>query len=241
MKQMRTILKKTGILLLAVLILTLPSCGRKPAQQTQEIAELPYEETQEIAQLPYEETPAQEAAEIANLPAEDSAGEAAELTAETGTDPAGETVAETQAQEPETEAQVPEAEEPEQKLPAQEAEPEPAIDRDGTYSSKEDVALYILTYGELPSNFITKKQAKALGWEGGSVEKVAPGKCIGGDYFGNYEGLLPEKKGREYHECDIDTLGKKSRGAKRIIFSNDGLIYYTDDHYESFTLLYGEP
>ncbi|MBR6381988.1 MAG: ribonuclease [Lachnospiraceae bacterium] len=219
MKQIRTVLKKTGILLLAVLILTLPSCGRKTAQQTQEIAE------------------------IATLPAEDPAGEAAKLTAETGTDPAGETVAETQVQEPETEAQVPEAEEPEpeQEPPAQEAEPEPAIDRDGTYSSKEDVALYILTYGELPSNFITKKQAKALGWEGGSVEKVAPGKCIGGDYFGNYEGLLPEKKGREYHECDIDTLGKKSRGAKRIIFSNDGLIYYTDDHYESFTLLYGEP
>ena len=61
-----------------------------------------------------------------------------------------------------------------------------------------------------------------------------------GDYFGNYEGLLPEKKGRKYTECDIDTLGAKSRGAKRIIFSNDGLIYYTDDHYESFELLYGE-
>ena len=78
-----------------------------------------------------------------------------------------------------------------------------------------------------------------LGWEGGSLEPVAPGMCIGGDWFGNYEGLLPED--REYTECDIDTLGKSSRGAKRIVFSDDGLIYYTEDHYESFELLYGEP
>ena len=114
------------------------------------------------------------------------------------------------------------------------------IDKNGVYTKKDDVALYIYTYGELPSNFMTKKEAQKLGWEGGSLEPYAPGMCIGGDYFGNYEGLLPEKKGREYHECDIDTLGAKSRGAKRIIFSNDGLIYYTSDHYESFTLLYGE-
>ncbi|MCR5803126.1 MAG: ribonuclease [Clostridia bacterium] len=117
---------------------------------------------------------------------------------------------------------------------------ETKIDKDGTYTSRDDVALYIYTYGELPSNFMTKKEAKQLGWEGGSLEDYAPGMCIGGDYFGNYEGLLPTKDGREYHECDIDTLGAKSRGAKRIIYSNDGLIYYTEDHYESFTLLYGE-
>lgn len=117
---------------------------------------------------------------------------------------------------------------------------ETKIDKDGTYTSRDDVALYIYTYGELPSNFMTKKDAKKLGWEGGSLEDYAPGMCIGGDYFGNYEGLLPTKDGREYHECDIDTLGAKSRGAKRIIYSNDGLIYYTEDHYESFTLLYGE-
>ena len=113
------------------------------------------------------------------------------------------------------------------------------IDENGTYTSKEDVALYIRTYGKLPSNFITKKEAESLGWSGGSLEPYAPGKCIGGSRFGNYEGLLPEAKGRTYTECDIDTLGASSRGAKRIVFSNDGLIYYTDDHYESFTLLYG--
>ncbi len=119
------------------------------------------------------------------------------------------------------------------------AETAAALDADGSYTSKEDVALYIYTYGELPQNFITKKQAEALGWTGGSLEKYAPGKCIGGGKFGNYEGLLPTAPGRVYYECDIDTLGAKSRGAKRIVYSNDGLIYYTGDHYESFTLLYG--
>ena len=120
------------------------------------------------------------------------------------------------------------------------AEKESTIDEDGWYYSAEEVALYLYTYGHLPENFITKDEARELGWEGGSVEVYAPGYAIGGDKFGNREGLLPKEKGRQYYECDIDTDGAKSRGAKRIVFSNDGLIYYTDDHYESFTLLYGE-
>lgn len=124
--------------------------------------------------------------------------------------------------------------------PPTDESPQNTVAEDGTYDGKDEVALYIHTYGHLPDNYITKKEARALGWSGGSVEDYAPGKCIGGDYFGNYEGLLPEKDGRSYTECDIDTLGESGRGAKRIIFSNDGLIYYTDDHYESFTLLYGE-
>ena len=114
------------------------------------------------------------------------------------------------------------------------------IDKNGSYTSKEDVALYIHTYGELPSNFITKKEAERLGWDGGSLEPYAPGKSIGGSYFGNYEGKLPKKKGRTYYECDIDTKGRRSRGPKRIVYSTDGLIYYTPDHYETFELLYGE-
>lgn len=115
------------------------------------------------------------------------------------------------------------------------------LDVDGIYTSKEDVAMYIHTYGHLPSNFITKDEARELGWEGGGLDDYAEGMCIGGDDFGNYEGLLPEADGREYTECDIDTLHADSRGAKRIVFSNDGLIYYTEDHYESFELLYGMP
>lgn len=115
-----------------------------------------------------------------------------------------------------------------------------ALDEDGYYTTKEDVALYIHLYGHLPDNFLTKKEAQDLGWSGGSLEPYAPGCSIGGSRFGNYEGLLPDKKGRTWTECDIDTMGAKSRGAKRIVFSNDGLIYYTGDHYESFELLYGE-
>lgn len=125
--------------------------------------------------------------------------------------------------------------------PVQPTDPaDPSLNQNGSYTTKEEVALYIHTYGKLPPNFITKSQAQKLGWKGGSLEPYAPGKCIGGDRFGNYEGLLPTAPGRYYTECDIDTLGKSSRGAKRIVFSNDGLVYYTDDHYESFTLLYGE-
>lgn len=115
------------------------------------------------------------------------------------------------------------------------------ISEDGEYTSCEEVALYIHQFGHLPGNYITKEKAKDLGWvsSAGNLWKVAPGKSIGGDYFGNYEGSLPKKKGRKYYECDIDFDGKY-RNAKRILFSNDGLIYYTDDHYETFTLLYGE-
>ena len=112
------------------------------------------------------------------------------------------------------------------------------IDEDGQYTTKEDVALYLWTYHRLPSNFITKSQARKLGWNSGSVEKYAPGYAIGGDRFGNYEGRLP--KGKTYIECDIGTVGKSSRGACRIVYATDfSVIYYTADHYESFEIVYG--
>ena len=134
-------------------------------------------------------------------------------------------------QEEEPEAQEPQQEEPQEQLPL--------IDEDGIYTSMEDVADYLIAYGRLPSNFITKKEARKLGWEGGGLDRYAKDKCIGGDTFGNREGLLPD--GHKYIECDIDTLNQDSRGPKRIVFSEDlSLIYYTDDHYESFTLIYGE-
>jgi len=98
------------------------------------------------------------------------------------------------------------------------------------------VGAHLYLYGRLPGNYITKAEARALGWTGGSLEPYAPGMCIGGDRFGNYEGLLPE--GETYTECDIDTLYAKSRGAKRLVFDEGGAIYYTEDHYESFTLLH---
>ena len=103
------------------------------------------------------------------------------------------------------------------------------------YYDLENVVLYLEAYDELPPNYITKNEARELGWEGGSVEKYREGAAIGGDSFGNREGLLPEADGRRYIECDIDTDGYDSRGSRRLVFSNDGLYFYTSDHYETFS------
>jgi hypothetical protein len=112
------------------------------------------------------------------------------------------------------------------------------IEEKGVYTSRDDVALYLHTYNKLPSNFITKQTAMKLGWtHKRTLDEVAPGKSIGGDKFGNFEGRLPIVAGRTYRECDIDYI-KGSRGSKRIIFSNDGNIYYSGDHYKNFEKLY---
>ena len=115
------------------------------------------------------------------------------------------------------------------------------IKEDERYTSKEDVSLYLNTYDKLPSNYIKKKEAMALGWESskGNLWDVTDEMSIGGDYFGNKEKRLPVKSGRKYSECDINYNGKY-RGPERLVYSNDGLIYYTGNHYDSFTLLYGE-
>ena len=109
-----------------------------------------------------------------------------------------------------------------------------AVTEGAYYYDLEHVVLYLDRYGVLPDNYITKDEARELGWEGGSVENYLDGAAIGGDRFGNREGLLPEASGRSYTECDIDTDGQSSRGAKRLVFSNDGLYFYTEDHYETF-------
>ncbi len=110
---------------------------------------------------------------------------------------------------------------------------------DGTYTSKEEVAAYIHQFGHLPSNYISKSKAKKAGWvsKEGNLDEVLPGMSIGGSEFYNDEGLLPDAPGRTWTECDINYEGGY-RGAERIVFSNDGLIFYTDDHYETFEQLY---
>lgn len=110
----------------------------------------------------------------------------------------------------------------------------PPIDENGSYFDRDNVALYIKTYGKLPPNFITKQEARNLGWKSGNVQKYAPGKAIGGDTFQNKEGILPKTSGVTYKECDIDTNGKKDRGSKRIVFGSDGRIFYTEDHYNTY-------
>ena len=107
------------------------------------------------------------------------------------------------------------------------------------YILSDEVALYLHAFAELPPNYITKAEARDLGWDGNGnhLWQLSYGYCIGGDEFGNREGLLPEARSRQYYECDVNFENGR-RGAERIVFSNDGLIYYTEDHYESFELLY---
>ena len=111
------------------------------------------------------------------------------------------------------------------------------IVRGAYYYETDEVAYYLCTYGELPDNYITKSEAQALGWNSseGNLWEVAPGMCIGGDFFGNYEGLLPTDA--VYTECDVNYSGG-FRGSHRLVFDDEGNIYYTADHYASFEQLY---
>lgn len=113
--------------------------------------------------------------------------------------------------------------------------PEETVVEGEEYDTPYEVAEYIELYGELPQNYLTKQEARELGWDAkqGNLWEVAPGASIGGDYFGNYEELLPDEPDRDYYEADIEYEGGH-RNAKRLVFSNDGLYFYTEDHYESF-------
>ncbi len=112
------------------------------------------------------------------------------------------------------------------------------VEKGKAYTDKSHVAAYIHLFKTLPPNYITKAQAAKLGWKkAGTLDQVAPGKSIGGDRFGNFEKILPDKQGRVWRECDID-YRRGNRNAKRICFSNDGLIYYSDSHYQNFVKLY---
>ncbi len=104
------------------------------------------------------------------------------------------------------------------------------ITREGLYTSMEEVGVYLYTYKVLPSNFKKKGVFNKNNYT--PENKLS----TGGDVFYNREGLLPTKSGRTYYECDIDYKGG-SRNAKRIVFSSDNLIFYTNDHYESFSIL----
>lgn len=226
-----------GILLIGVMLLGIAACGKKGKKteaSTETINVVTTEAVSEAASDSVTEaTTAENLGTTTEAVTEKKTESTTEAVAEKTTEVTTEAVTENKTEEA-TEEVTEEASEEKTELTSEEA----LLDKDGEYTSKEDVALYIHQYGELPSNFITKKEAKKLGWSGGSLEEYAPGKSIGGDTFGNREGVLPEYG--TYHECDIDTKGKKKRGAKRIVYSDDGRVYYTDDHYETFELLYGE-
>ncbi len=224
-KRLASVIKWMIPLIMAIALLFGTSgCGKSAAQPEATTAAFELVETTAALQSSAAQQPG---APVMTSPSQEDKTISQSETAEETTE------AFTEESEKETAA---EAEEESEEEP--EESPEASVTEDGEYTSKEEVAEYIHLFGHLPSNFITKKEAKALGWEGGdSLGKLAPGKSIGGDRFGNYEGQLPDEKGRKYTECDIDYKGKK-RNAKRIVFSNDGLIFYTDDHYKTFEQLY---
>lgn len=156
---------------------------------------------------------------------ESVAPEAVEQPAETEIESEGEAVEETPAPLTELEALL--------------AEAESYVEEGGRYTAPEEVAAYLHLYSELPENFITKRMATDLGWESnkGNLWDVTDEMSIGGDNFGNREGRLPEQDGRKWYECDVNYDGGY-RGAERLVYSNDGLIFYTDDHYETFIQFY---
>lgn len=148
------------------------------------------------------------------------------------------------AELPQQESKTPESSQApptaEESLPeSNENNSENPLDENGRYTSPEDVALYIHQYNKLPVNFITKNEAKKLGWDNqkGNLWDVTDQMSIGGDRFGNYEGALPEAEGRTWKECDVNYQGGY-RGSERLLYSSDGLIFYTADHYQTFTQLY---
>ena len=123
-------------------------------------------------------------------------------------------------------------------VPALKTEPEVTV-TPGPLEAAQELADYIFEYGELPENYVTKKQAKEMGWPARYryVGDIAPGLTIGGDYFGNYERKLPVVKGRKYYEADCFYQGR-SRNEYRIIYSNDGHVWFTGDHYNTFVELF---
>ena len=216
-----------ALLLTAAMVLLLPGCYStyEDSSSAPELVIFTDEETAAPTEAPETEALTEAPAEAPTETVRELPTEAEEVLTDAETEP--ETIA-----EPATEPPVPETE----YLPAED-EPLPAsVEKDGSYTTPEDVAEYIHTFGTLPSNFITKQEAQDLGWVSskGNLWDVAPGMSIGGDKFGNREGILPKGS---YKECDVNYEGG-FRGAERLIFGKDGSIYYTNDHYKTFTQLY---
>ena len=89
---------------------------------------------------------------------------------------------------------------------------------------------------KLPVYYITKEQAKMLGWKNkkGNLAEVAPNKMIGGEPYKNKNKHLPDAPGREWYEADISYVSGFRSDCDRILYSNDGLIFATCNHYEKF-------
>ena len=114
-----------------------------------------------------------------------------------------------------------------------------AVEESGLYTTKDSVAAYLCKFDKLPANYVGKDKGIALyeSKTGNAFSKwnfnpwTTINVMIGGDKFSNNEGLLPEGS---YHEADVE-YSAKNRGTKRLVYQPDCVIYYTADHYETFT------
>ncbi len=90
-------------------------------------------------------------------------------------------------------------------------------------------------FKRLPGYYVNKNIAYSAGWKKKhkQLDDVLPGKMIGGDRYYNDDNKLPVAPGRLWYEADIDYTGGK-RNRKRILYSSDGLIFVTYDHYQTF-------
>lgn len=223
--------KLTSLFLALLLLLSMAGCGVQNAQlpETTQVA------TEIVAQTTAPETtvPDTTEAEVTEPPTEAPTERPTEKPTEAPTErpTAAPTEAPTQAPtEKPTEAPT--------EVPTEAPTEKPTEAPATGLTYKDEVAAYIHTYHRLPANFITKNEAKNR--FGSTAPKVLSkkGYCIGGDRFYNNEGLLPS--GQTYYECDIGTLYSTSgsRGSKRLVYTKTGIVYYTSDHYRSFTRLY---
>lgn len=108
----------------------------------------------------------------------------------------------------------------------------------GTVTSlgEDGVDAYLVRYQTLPEWYVTKEEAKARGWKPilGNLGDVLPGMTIGGNIYYNWNGHLPQQNGRIWYEADFDYDGGIRNGC-RILYSNDGLLFVTFDHYLTFS------
>lgn len=110
-----------------------------------------------------------------------------------------------------------------------------------TEDGKNGIDHFIFVYGFLPEYHISQNEAYLRGWRPwkGNLDQIAPGAVIGGDIYENRDGRLPDSLGRIWYEADFDYSGGY-RNKRRIVFSNDGLMFVTYDHYLTFSEIYWE-
>lgn len=104
-----------------------------------------------------------------------------------------------------------------------------------TFDGINGIDVLLLSGNPLPQQYVTKAQAKKAGWKPAllNLRSVISNGTIGGDIYKNLEEKLPSAQGRIWYEADINYTGG-ARNSSRILYSNDGLVFVTYDHYLTF-------